>query len=180
VLIPPRLITAHTSLTSHLTHQTRTLHTLSHPLLFTTSTYPPLALLPPGDLEDLIALVSTTLTSNLLPFPPNPSPLQPLQSLINHTNDLIHTLRTLSDTLHESRQTTSMASRRLKSAKELVAELRKEEDVREEGVRWIEKGDWDRRLAERECATVCGDVVGGFERELGAWRERLVAAAAGG
>src|SRR5206468_3443294 len=126
------------------------------------------------EIDSLIDLISTTLSADFLPFLPSPSPLQPLQSLVNHTTDLVHTLRTLSDTLHESRQTTSTASRRLKAAREMVAEFRKEEEIREEGARWIEKGDWDTRLGRRECAAVCGDVVGGFEKELGLWREKLV------
>lgn len=141
--------------------------------------YPPLALVPEEDLDDLIDLIATILDSNTLPYPPKPSPLQPLHSLIKSTSDLINNLRTLSDTLHESRQATSTASRRLKAAKELVSEIRREEDVVEGGIRWIEKGGWEDKLARRECATVCGDVVGGFERECGIWRERLVAMANG-
>lgn len=74
-----------------------------------------------------------------------------------------------------SRQTTTLATRRLKSAKELVAEMRKEEEEKEEGERWLTKGNWGERLRNRECATVCGDVVGGFEEVCNSWRERLLA-----
>jgi len=76
-----------------------------------------------------------------------------------------------------SRQTTNTASRRLKSARELVAEMRKEEDAREEGERWLTRGNWSERLGNRECADVCGDVVGGFEEVCNGWRARLVAQA---
>ena len=74
---------------------------------------------------------------------------------------------------------TSTASRKLRSARELVAELRREDEDREEGSRWIEKGEWDRRLREREAGKVCGDVVSGFEAVCGEWREKLFGAAAG-
>lgn len=101
------------------------------------------------------------------------NPLASLQALISQTADITHTLRGLSDTLYESRQLTSTASRRLRSARELVADIRREEESREEGSRWIERGDWDRRLKDREAGKVCGDVVSGFEAVCGEWREKL-------
>lgn len=73
-----------------------------------------------------------------------------------------------------SRQTTVLANRRLKSARELVAEMRREEEKREEGEQWIKTGNWGERLSRRECASVCGDVVGGFEEVCNGWRERLL------
>lgn len=76
-----------------------------------------------------------------------------------------------------SRQTTTLATRRLKSAREQVAELRREEEEREEAERWLERENWGERLQRRECATVCGDVVGGFEKVCEGWRERLLAQA---
>lgn len=78
-----------------------------------------------------------------------------------------------------SRQTTVQASRKLKSAKELVGEMRREEELREEGEKWVEQGDWERRLGERECAGVCRGVVGGFEQVCEDWRRRLVESAGG-
>lgn len=183
----PRLITAHTSITSHLTHQTRTLQTLTHPLLFS-----PFPILSAEAIDSLIPLIDDDLLPNLpFPFPQSQShsrpttpaqtaslnPLVSLQALLSQTSDLVYSLRGLSDTLHESRQLTSTASRRLRSAKELVAELRREEEEREEGTRWIEKGEWDRRLREREAGKVCGDVVSGFEAVCGEWRKRLFGAA---
>ena len=71
------------------------------------------------------------------------------------------------------RQTTSLASRRLRAAKELVIEMRRDTDEREMGVHWVEKGDWEDRLARRECAKICGEVVGGFEEVCASWRRRL-------
>jgi hypothetical protein len=93
------------------------------------------------------------------------------------TADLVSSLSYLSDTLHMSRQTTTTATRRLKSARELVAEMRREEEAREEGEQWLRRGNWGERLGARECAGVCGEVVGGFEEVCNGWRARLVAQA---
>lgn len=76
-----------------------------------------------------------------------------------------------------SRQTTTTATRRLKSARELVADLKKEEELREEGELWLSRGNWGERLQRRECAHVCGEVVGGFEEVCNNWRARLLASA---
>ncbi|CAL5872925.1 uncharacterized protein PFLUO_LOCUS7194 [Penicillium psychrofluorescens] len=187
-----RLITAHSSITSHLTHQTRTLQSLIHPLLFS-----PFPLLSEDAIDALMPLIDEGLLPNLpYPFPDQqqqarqsssrpstPSqatalnPLVSLQALISQTADITHSLRSLSDTLYESRQLTATASRRLRSARELVADLRREEEGREEGSRWIERGQWDRRLKDREAGKVCGDVVSGFEAVCGEWREKLFGAA---
>ncbi|KAL4913912.1 hypothetical protein BDW62DRAFT_191471 [Aspergillus aurantiobrunneus] len=185
-----RLITAHSSITSYLAHQTRTIQNLTHPLLFA-----PFPLLSEETIDALIPLIDDGLLPNLpYPFPDQQhhtsspdtfsqstasNPLTSLQALISQTSDITLSLRGLSDTLYESRQLTSTASRRLRSARELVADLRREEEGREEGTRWIEKGDWDRRLREREAGRECGDVVSGFEAFCGEWREKLFGAGAG-
>ncbi|KAJ5719060.1 hypothetical protein N7493_007515 [Penicillium malachiteum] len=184
-----RLITAHSSITSHLTHQTRILQSLIHPLLVS-----PFPLLSEDAIDSLIPLIDEGLLPNLpYPFPEQthrnsrpatPSqastqnPLVSIQALISQTVEITHSLRGLSDTLYESRQLTSTASRRLRSARELVAELRREEESLEEGSRWIERGDWDRKLKDREAGKECGDVVSGFEAVCGEWREKLFGAAA--
>jgi hypothetical protein len=98
-----------------------------------------------------------------------------LTALHGLTNDLVGTLNYLSDTLHMSRQTTNTATRRLRSARELVAEMRREEELKEEGQRWLARGNWSERLRRRECANVCGEVVGGFEEVCNGWRARLLA-----
>ncbi len=38
---------------------------------------------------------------------------------------------------------------------------------------WIEQGDWDRRLREREAGSACGDVLKGFEEKCGVLRNSL-------
>lgn len=108
---------------------------------------------------------------------PSTAAYQSLAALHGLTGDLVTTLSYLSDTLHMARQTTTTATRRLRSAKELVAEMRRDEELREEGERWLERGNWDERLRRRECAHVCGEVVGGFEEVCNGWRERLLAQA---
>ncbi|KAF2815162.1 uncharacterized protein BDZ99DRAFT_408906 [Mytilinidion resinicola] len=163
-----RLTTAHSALGSHLTHQTRTLTSLTSSLLS------PLAIttgmLDPDTIDALLPLITTTL--ELLPQPPS-EPLYALAQLTNQTRDLLHTLSYLSDSLHMSRQATGVATRRLKSVQAAVGEWRKEDEAREEGVRFIERGEWEKRLSEREAEKVCAGVVGGFEEVCGMWRARL-------
>ena len=161
-----RLITAHTALTSHLTNQTRTLQTLCHPFLSPLSAPPD-----PEFIDDLLP----HLTSLISDIPkPSPQPLSSLHSLHASTNELTSILTYLSDTLHMTRQTTSLAARRLRAAREMVVEMRKDAEAQDEGERWVEKGQWDKRLADRDCARICGDVVGGFEEVCNGWKERLV------
>lgn len=160
-----RLTTAHSALTTHLTHQTRTLTSLSSSLFSPLSTAPD-----PEAIDALLPLITSTL--DLLPHPPS-TPLYALTSLTNSTRELLQTLSYLSDSLHMSRQSTGIAGRRLRGVKEALAEWRKETEIREEGMRWIERGEWEKRLEEREAGRVCGDVVGGFEEVCGMWRRRL-------
>lgn len=108
---------------------------------------------------------------------PSTSAFNSLTGLHSITSDLVQTLNYLSDTLHMSRQTTTTATRRLRSAKEIVAEMRRDEELREEGERWLTRGNWGERLEKRECAGVCGEVIGGFEEVCNGWRERLLAQA---
>ncbi|KAF4334374.1 hypothetical protein FBEOM_11817 [Fusarium beomiforme] len=164
-----RLITAHTALTTHLDHQSRQIHNLSFSLLS------PLVAPPdPETIDDLIPLLLNL--SDTMPRP-STSAFNSLTSLHTLTTELVQNLNYLSDTLHMSRQTTTMATRRLKSAKEIVAEMRREEELREEGERWLTRGNWGERLEKRECAGVCGEVIGGFEEVCNGWRERLLAQA---
>ncbi|KAH8772881.1 hypothetical protein F5883DRAFT_39026 [Diaporthe sp. PMI_573] len=160
-----RLITAHSALTTHLTHQTRQLQNLTFPLLN------PLAVPPDSETIDSL-LPELTALQEMMPRP-SQAAFSSIMGLQNLTNDLVQTLSYLSDTLHMSRQTSTTATRKLKSAKELVAELKRDEELREEGEAWLSKGNWGERLEKRECATVCGDIVGGFEEVCDSWRTRL-------
>ncbi|KKA27876.1 hypothetical protein TD95_004140 [Thielaviopsis punctulata] len=167
-----RLITAHSALTTHLSHQTRQLHNLTFPLLS------PLA--PPPDPETVEAMVPLLVSlSDAMPRPSTQA-LNAITSLHTMSSDLVQTLNYLTDTLHMSRQTTTTATRRLKSTKELVAEMKHEDELREEGERWLVRGNWSERLQKRECASVCSEVVGGFEQVCNDWRARLLAQAESG
>ena len=126
------------------------------------------------DEDDLLPMLSSL--ADQMPRP-SAAAYQSLSALHGLTNDLVSTLNYLSDTLHMARQTTTTATRRLRSAKELVAEMRRDEELREEGERWLARGNWNERLKRRECAHVCGDVVGGFEEVCNGWRARLLAQA---
>ncbi|KAL9130954.1 MAG: hypothetical protein Q9217_001000 [Psora testacea] len=161
-----RLITTHTALTSHLTNQSRSLTALTHHLISPLSISPDLEVI-----EELVPLLATLIVS--LPTPTTHC-FSSLHSLRSSTTDLQSTLIYLSDTIYMTRQTLTFATRKLRSALDMVVEMRREAEAREEAVRWIEKGDWDQRLAGRECARVCGDVVGGFEEVCNGWRKRLV------
>jgi hypothetical protein len=161
-----RIITAYTSIASHRTHEIREVFSLAHSLLL--DRYPTLSE------EEIDSLTyELDLLIRYLQLPSGPSPLQSLQSLVANTTDLAHSLRSLSDILQESRQAASAASRRLKNARDFVMELQYEEEAREEGIRYLEKGDWDRRIRQREAQRVCGDVVAGFETTCNVWRDRL-------
>ena len=59
-------------------------------------------------------------------------------------------------------------------ARETVVTMKRGLEEAEEGVRWLEMGDWDRKLRERDAAKVCGEVVGGFEEVCKGWRARLL------
>jgi hypothetical protein len=52
-------------------------------------------------------------------------------------------------------------------------EWKRENEKTEEGRTYIERGDWDRKLKEREAKIACASVVEGFEDVCGMWRKRL-------
>lgn len=158
-------MTAHTAVASNLAHQTRLIQTLSHHFVS------PFLIPPAAEVIDaLLPLIVTTL--EFLP-PPNPRAINSLHSLHSSALELISTLSMLADSLNMLRQTTSLASRKLKAAKDVLDELKKESDIREEGVSWVEKGNWDARLSNRECATICGDVVSGFRDVCEKWETTI-------
>ena len=73
-----------------------------------------------------------------------------------------------------TRQTTTLAARRLKASRARVGGLRAESDAAEAVIRWVEKGGGDQKLKGREAARVCAGVVGGFEEVCEGWRARLI------
>jgi hypothetical protein len=159
-----RLITAHSALSSHMLHQTRTLRDLSFSLnSYSSSSFS----LPPPETADLLI--------SLIDAIPRPTlqPLTELNALHNLTLSLISQLSFLSDSLHMARQSSIAANRKLRVAKEACADWRQELDMVEKAKRWIEDGDWDGRCRRREAAVVCRDVTSGFEDVCRGFEEQL-------
>ncbi|KAK6536888.1 hypothetical protein TWF281_001097 [Arthrobotrys megalospora] len=177
-----RLITAHNSLSTHVQNQSRTLRDLSlqlnAPGTTVTTAAPRLSTRPvtisskgasttdEEDEEDEEDEDDTTpLFTTLLSTVPTPTiqPLQDLQNIHQLTVQLISHFAGLSDAIHMFKQQSNAASRKLRGAKEAVREYKLEVETVEQARRWIDDGDWDRRLDSREAAGVCREVLGGFE-----------------
>jgi hypothetical protein len=172
-----RLVTAYTSMAMHRAHKAKELRSQSHGLLFAPQAYGMGAPPPPlGEevLDELLGSVEELMDTLPVGSVGGLSPLLSLQVLVNNTAELVYALRSLADVLAESKVVAAAAGRRLKGVRELVVEIRNEEELQEEGIRWIEAGDWEGRLARREGARVCGEVVSGFEKFCEGWRERLI------
>ncbi|KAL8934382.1 MAG: hypothetical protein Q9211_005255 [Gyalolechia sp. 1 TL-2023] len=160
-----RLVAAHAAVASNLAHQIRLIQTLSHHFVS------PFSLLPTADeIEILLPLLASTI--ELLPLP-DPRLISLLHSLHSSAAELIAMLSALTDSLHMLRQTTSLASRKLRAAKDTVEDFRRESQMRDEGIRWVEKGNWDTRLSNRECGAICEDVVDGFKNACETWEEAI-------
>lgn len=160
-----RLKTAHDALTTHLTHQSRTLTSLA------ASFSGPRPIIPdPETIEELLPIIQTTL--EVLPYS-STEPLVALSHLTHSSRELLQHLANVSDTLHMSRQTTVNATRRLKVSKEQLQDWKRDNERTKEAQDYIEHGDWDRRLKEREAKRACADVLDGFEDVCGQWRKRL-------
>lgn len=160
-----RLKTAHDALTTHLTHQSRTLTSLA------ASFSGPRPIIPdPDTIEELLPIIQSTL--ELLPHP-SAEPLVALSHLTHSSRELLQHLANVSDTLHMSRQTTANATRRLKVSKEQLQDWKRENERTKEAQEYIEHGDWNRRLKEREAKRACANVLEGFEDVCGQWRKRL-------
>lgn len=128
--------------------------------------------------------LATAILPLLDPLPaliPQPSlaSLAALADLTSLTSSLVATLATLADTLHITAQTTALASRRLRSARELVAALRRDEDEVARGRRWIDDGGWEEKLARRWCGSECRGVMDGFGEVCDGWRKELEAGGVG-
>ena len=163
-----RLIAAYTSMAMHRTLKSRELFTHSQSLLF--SPYQNL----PSEILDMLLSCVGDLLETTSPNQGQHHSFVSLRSLIANTVDLTHSLQSVSDVLQESRIITSMSGRKLKSVKDLVAEIRLEEEAGEQGIKWIESGNWNHRLQIREAQQVCWEVVVGFEKTCDMWRNRLL------
>lgn len=156
-----RLITAYTSMASHRTHKTRDLFTQSHSLMYGGNLWQL-----PEELIDLL-LDDITELSSTLPFLRPQNPLLSLQILASQTDELTHTLRSLTDLLQESRLASSAATRKLKSVRDMVEDMALEEELVENSILLIQAGDWDRRCRTRQAARTCQEVCQGFADRWG-------------
>jgi hypothetical protein len=164
-----RLITAYTSMATHRTFKTRELFTQAHSLL-----YANILNLPEETIDLLLAEISTLSDATSLKNITPQSPLLSLQILASNTNDLLYTLRSLSDVLQESRLASNQAARKLKAVREMVEEMRLEEELTDMSIMLIQAGDWDRRCRERSAARTCREVVTGFSKKCDLVRERYI------
>lgn len=162
-----RLSTAHTSLSTHRTHQGREISTAFHPVM-NTGAFSAIFDLPPETIDIIIAEIESLIKT--LPFLPSSTTMMPssdpliaLQSFAHSTHDFLSILHGLIDTLIEHRQHLLTATRRLKSVRELVEEIRTEEELMETSIILIQAGDWDRRCRERHAAKAVGEVLEGFK-----------------
>ncbi|MBA7496466.1 hypothetical protein ES702_07074 [subsurface metagenome] len=162
-----RLATAYTSLSTHRTYQGREILITSHPVT-NTGAFSGIFDLPPETIDLIIAEIESLIQT--LPFlPTSPPPSTPsnlliaLQSFAHSTHDFLSTLHALIDTLIEHRQHILTATRRLKSVRELVEDIRTEEELVETSIILIQAGDWDRRCRERHAAKAVGELLQGFK-----------------
>lgn len=164
-----RLHTAYTSMSTHRSHQLREFSNTSHSLISTNSFSSTFFDLPEETIELLIAELDSLILS--LPFLPSlqlpaasTNPLTSLQVLANSTHELLSMLHGLTDTLTEHRQHLLTATRRLKSVRDLVEEMRVEEELVETSIMLIQAGDWDRRCRDRHACKAVGEVLEGFKK----------------
>lgn len=162
-----RLITAHTSLSLHLAHQTRTLQSMTY---FFLSPLPSQPIFGEEEVDGILDVLKNAIAA--LPQPTIDA-LTSMNRLSTSSKDAIASLASLSDSLHMSRQNTSTAARKLRVTKDMVTDMRNEQRRAEDGAMWIERGQWDQKLAERKSASECKDIVGGFEDFCQSWREKL-------
>ena len=162
-----RITTAYHSVANHRIHAARQiLSTAQSVLLLRIFT------LSEDEIDDLLDGIDQL--NQALQMPSGPSPLQSLQGLIGSTSDLIRSLQSIADNIQESRQVANAASRRLKAVRDLVAELRQEEDLCEQGIHYLERGDWSHRLRNQQAASSCREIVAGFETTCDTWRDRML------
>lgn len=165
-----RLISASLKTANHLIDETKVL------LPFTYAKIAPiLQALDDHEYEELQSLIVSTIAT--MPKPTSAT-LSSLAQLHKASRNILESLSCISDSIHMSRQTTEAAARRLRTVIELASDLSRDASIFEDSERWIEKGDWQARLAKRESAAVCDQVLSGFDEVCNSWRAKLVSGAA--
>lgn len=171
-------INTHTSMTTTLLQNTRLITSLSSILFSPFSTIN----VETADLDNIFpssfsaSSISSALSSNSK-SQSSLSPQHQLVSLSNTTASIISTLSNLTDALYIEHEISTTFARHLRNARELVGEMKKEEEASQAGQKWLNDGGWHERLKGRESGRRCAEVVKGFEEVCGGWRERLIAGA---
>jgi len=159
-----RLASACEAVAATVAGQTRALQQLAHAV--------PAQLHDAAAAEELLRLVAGT--ADAIPRVPAP-PLAALRELSRAAQDARAALGGVADGVQMTRETAKTAARRLEGARLLVARIRSEAAAREQGFEAIEAAGWQRRIAGRESARACQDVIRGFEETCGEYRDMLVA-----
>lgn len=156
-----RMATAYMSMATHRTHKQREVFALSHSLLYGNAGVE----LPDEFLDLMISEMDELLSTT--PFLQTQNPLLSLQILASQTSDLTQTLRGLTDLLQENRLAANVATRKLKSVRDMVEDMRIEEELVDNSIMLIHAGDWDRRCRERQAGKMCREVVRSFGERWG-------------
>lgn len=176
-----RLAVGYISMTTHRTHQSREVQMLVHKLVGAGgygNPYNSLTDLPPDLLDTITTEINLLLDTIISPHLDLAShlqnPLLSLQNLYTSTADLLHHLHNLQDTLTESKQTLTLAARKLRSLQDLVHDLAVQESAVQAGSLAIQTGDWDRKCRDRAAGVICKELIEGaqiqcraFEQETG-------------
>ena len=106
----------------------------------------------------------------------SPNPVLSLHHLTTDTTLLTTHLRALTDTLTETHHLTTLASRRLRTTRDIVETMNNENELAELAIQHINAWGWDGRLAGREAGRQVREVLDGFEAVCEGWRGRMVEA----
>ncbi|KAI9711164.1 MAG: hypothetical protein M1828_001950 [Chrysothrix sp. TS-e1954] len=160
------LISTEKSLSSYLRSETRQLQTNAHFLFLPR---PGLSALDPTTIDEILALIDSTLAST--PAASLALPLQ-LAEIATASDETRDALKTLADSLHMSLQTEAAVARRLRACMEIAETMRREYEACEVGVEVLRKKQRD--IGVGECGRECGEIVRGFEEVCETWRGQLL------
>ena len=160
-----RLVTTEDSLSNHLAHESRHLQILIQPFVS-----PFAAPIDSTTIDALQPLITELISS--IPAPSD-TPLPAIHALNSSGSDILSSLAALSDNLYITQQNASIATQRLRSTRDIVHTIRREFREADEGLQFLQAGSWDDKLRRRVAASVCSEVVHGFEQVCESWRRRL-------
>ena len=160
-----KLVTTVDSLSNHLASESRHLQILLQPYIS-----PFAAPIDSAAIDALQPLIMELISS--IPAP-STTQLPAIHALNSSSADILSSLAALSDNLYITQQNASIATQRLRSTRDIVHTIRQEFRETDEGLRFLQAGSWDDKLRRRVAASVCREVVHGFEQVCESWRRRL-------